>query len=269
MLSHAEVFSWCQYETATPKTMTKRAEKKKRKENCNCNCSNVAQQMNGTHGRRKYFQMEKLQHSKSIHLRRVCDSPCNQKLKEKCTCEAARQGVANELLSPSPFNFFLSASLIVFYFLSLIFAAAAAGRYGRHTFAHKIACNHDENTNSTQACSHSAWPSLSVACSVYLRMRNRNGDVMSCFRWFARDTPSYRLRPCQHFINFKWQNNCIRFALTASIDHKQRKSNCTKTRTCSQFMRSNSIFILMIDLTGKWGSEKVNCTGIDWSISIH
>lgn len=171
-------FFWCQYGAATPKTMTKKGK------NCNCDF-NVAHQMNGTHGRRKYFQMEKLQHSihsqtcRSASARRVCDSLATR-IERKMHLrgsEAARQGAANsenEINIRFPLSLSQSVpllSFIFFYWFSLQqqLVTTAVMPYNAHT----IACSHDENTKSTHSCSRSVC--LRVCVCVRCKLFRNTG----------------------------------------------------------------------------------------------
>lgn len=114
-------------------------------------------------------------------------------------------------------------------FFLLIFIAAAAGRYCRHrlrTQSHVIMMK-TQSRPTHVLCSHcSACLCVRELCDIYGKRNTRNGNAV-VFRWFETDTQSYRLwpRPCHRFINFKWQNDCIRFASSASIERPINNKN--------------------------------------------
>lgn len=151
-------------------------EEKKRKENCNCKCSNVAQQMNGTHGRRKYFQMEKLQHSNLLELDTLAPSvrfALQRETERKMHlrgCKARSNEREINFRHPSP----ASTHLIVF-FHSLILTAAPAGRYGRHTMrtqSHVIIVEVDSGRSLSVCvrapCIYECGIEMAMCCRVFV-----------------------------------------------------------------------------------------------------
>lgn len=189
-----------------------------------------------------------------------------------CCIARSSKNEINDRLSLPPS---LSPALVCrSFFLLLIFSSAAAGRFCRHIWrAHTIACNHNENTKSAvdthmfnsifaSACVELKWPRAFVRSLIW--------------NWHA--IVSFMARPCQRSINFKWQNNCIRFALNAVIDYKQHKNNYSaNTKAIPRFLPQtpSSTEALMSVRIGFEVCECVclsfvwmNHVRIDWSIPI-